>query len=690
MLQAYINNSDTQLSAIRTAMIADADAQLQQALEPMLRAVCPYLTTIIYLDNATAILGHPQTLALDLLLINDRLLGQGSGSELLIQLKSMGISAAILGIAEDNAAASRLKAAGIHEYLDRSRIDIISLDTRIRLATMEAIIEKTLREENNIRDARAAIARISIDDQRYPTLKEKLQQAIEQITSLHEIGALPKGDYALLNSENADYLEIQGVTGFSDYIFNACQRIHIPTSNCLCAQAIRENRDIFSLHSNHNHYHGVQDPKRPAGVDHGHAIMVLRDDAGNPIGVQNLYIRSPFEECDHHRASQETDPHDIPRGVAFLDDCRKEVQVLISRFRAHVELERALKKQGELLQIVMRDHEIIQNMSASVVVFNHDGVIIAVNPAFCASTQHKEADILEDSGSFAETKAQLWQLFLKARAAPDGAYAELIDIRRKDGGIFKANLGMRRIILNHKKDEYICIFTDAAKAIEGLEELAFRDALTGLPNRLLFEDRLKQSHQEAARDLSLMAVYVLDASFLKWYNDVLGGHAAGDAMLREVALRIGHTIRSSDTVARVGGDEFGIILRDLDSELSLERINSDLINALNQPFLYNGAEVPIRAALGLCLFDGSADLTPAEIYSRADTAMYSAKFHGKGPVLMKKRDVTLHEIQHSHSQISRYVEGMQRPEVLQDTNDALRLIVKDELGVTTFVDLRAH
>ncbi|MBF0470857.1 MAG: GGDEF domain-containing protein, partial [Gammaproteobacteria bacterium] len=537
-----------------------------------------------------------------------------------------------------------------------------------------------LREENNIRDARAAIARVSIDDNRYPTLEEKLQKVIEQITSLHEIGALPKGDFAMLDPDDPDYLVIQGVTGFSDYIYSACKRIHIPSSNCLCAQVIRENRDLYSLHSNHNHNHGVQDPKRPTGVDHGHAILVLRNDSGKAIGVQNLYIRSPYEETDPHKASTETEADQIPRGTAFLDDCRREVEVLISRFNARRELEEAHHKQNELLQLVMRDHEIIQNMMAAIVVFDDCGEIISFNPAFCDSIQQSEEAIYGNAVDFTEVREQLHQLFIRAQQAEDGAYVELVNIRRSDGGLFKANLGIRRIRVNDVKDEYICIFTDAAKAIEGLEELAFTDALTGLPNRLLFDERLRQALHESLRDRTGVALFALDASFLKWYNDSLGGHAAGDAMLKEVALRIKSHLRTSDTVARIGGDEFGIILRDIAAPTALEAFNRKILDTLNQPFVYNGIDACIRAGIGVTIFNSEEALSPEELFDRADTAMYVGKFRGKGPQLMKKRDVTLEEIRGSQSHIAFYRSGMQRPEVSIDEQDPSRLRVMDEFG----------
>jgi diguanylate cyclase (GGDEF)-like protein len=162
-----------------------------------------------------------------------------------------------------------------------------------------------------------------------------------------------------------------------------------------------------------------------------------------------------------------------------------------------------------------------------------------------------------------------------------------------------------------------------------LRHQAFHDALTGLANRALFEDRLAHGLAGARRHGRPVAVLFLDLDDFKTINDSLG-HGSGDDLLRAVAIRIAGIVRVTDTAARLGGDEFAILVDVMDDEDEAEEIAERLLGALTPPFVVGGRELRIRASIGVAHSDGSLGVD--ELLRNADTAMYAAKEAGKGRI----------------------------------------------------------
>ena len=154
------------------------------------------------------------------------------------------------------------------------------------------------------------------------------------------------------------------------------------------------------------------------------------------------------------------------------------------------------------------------------------------------------------------------------------------------------------------------------------------DALTGLPNRLLFNDRLDTTIRESARSGNCFAVLFVDLDHFKAVNDNLG-HAAGDQVLREVAKRLGASVRASDTVARYAGDEFTLILRHVVNNNDVQRVAEKIVQAVEEPlFLDDGTELNVTASLGLSFFPDDAG-DALTLLKHADEAMYAAKHRGR-------------------------------------------------------------
>ncbi|NOQ77380.1 MAG: EAL domain-containing protein [Methylococcaceae bacterium] len=276
-------------------------------------------------------------------------------------------------------------------------------------------------------------------------------------------------------------------------------------------------------------------------------------------------------------------------------------------------------------------------------VFNdtHEGIIITdankliidVNPAFCTITGYNTEEVLGQNPSILSSGKQspefyrdmwhnidkhgYWQGEVWNRKKGGELYAELLIISAlKDG--------------NDKVVNYVGLFSDITSSKQHQDELsimAHYDVLTGLPNRTLFIDRFNQAIAHSKRSQSLLAVCFLDLDNFKPVNDNYG-HAVGDQLLIEVAQRIKGNIREADTVSRQGGDEFAILLGDINSYTQCQRTLDRILNSLAQPYLIDGYPHKITASIGVTLYpEDNEDLDT--LLRHADNAMYQAKLKGK-------------------------------------------------------------
>ena len=172
--------------------------------------------------------------------------------------------------------------------------------------------------------------------------------------------------------------------------------------------------------------------------------------------------------------------------------------------------------------------------------------------------------------------------------------------------------------------EHASLALTDARTVEDAIHQAFHDSLTGLPNRLLLIDRLDHALARAARVNTETAVLFIDLDTFKTVNDSLG-HAAGDELLKEAATRLLACVRSSDTAARFGGDEFVVLLEDVDED-RVGRVANRILDAMNEPFRVRNRQVFIGASIGIAVGGDQAD----DLLRNADLALYRAKAKGKG------------------------------------------------------------
>lgn len=168
------------------------------------------------------------------------------------------------------------------------------------------------------------------------------------------------------------------------------------------------------------------------------------------------------------------------------------------------------------------------------------------------------------------------------------------------------------------------------KAIEEqLNYLAYHDQLTDLPNRLLMNSRIEHAITIAKRDKQKLALLVIDLDQFKDVNDSYG-HAIGDELLKQVAVRLSSLLRSADTLTRMGGDEFTLLLEGVTQGEDVARVAIDIIAALSNSWqLSNGVEARISASIGISLFPEHGD-NASELFQHADAALYQAKASGRG------------------------------------------------------------
>ncbi len=189
-------------------------------------------------------------------------------------------------------------------------------------------------------------------------------------------------------------------------------------------------------------------------------------------------------------------------------------------------------------------------------------------------------------------------------------------------------------ILRRQVETLELVVTTRTEGLEAanrqLRHLATHDALTGLPNRTLLEDRLSQAIARSDRDQQPFAVMLLDLDRFKLVNDSFG-HRAGDDLLKEVARRLSAVMRSADTVARIGGDEFVVILSDTADQSEIDVIVKRVVNALEPPVVIADVAIHASPSIGLALYprDGS---NAESVVAHADAAMYCAKQRGRGNV----------------------------------------------------------
>lgn len=304
------------------------------------------------------------------------------------------------------------------------------------------------------------------------------------------------------------------------------------------------------------------------------------------------------------------------------------------------------RKAQEHLQLAA---SVFENAAEGIVIADADNTILATNRAFSEITGYTADEVIGKKPSLLKSNQhdiafyqQMWQALNE-----EGKWRGEIWNRRCNGDVYPEILSISVV-----KDElgrlthYVAVFTDIAEQKRSEEQLDFLthyDALTELPNRILFNDRLIHGIHRMARDHSKLAVFFIDLDRFKAVNDTLG-HPLGDQLLQMIARQLEQIVRVCDTLARLGGDKFILLIEDISGIQDTVLIAQKLLNFFAQPFVLAGYELYLSASIGISVYptDGNES---HELIKNAEAAMYQAKARSRNTYHYYAKEMTTYAIE---------------------------------------------
>ena len=314
----------------------------------------------------------------------------------------------------------------------------------------------------------------------------------------------------------------------------------------------------------------------------------------------------------------------------------------LSESNADLQKEIAERKRTE--KALSQAAAVFENTTEGAMVTDTKHRIVAVNKAFTEITGYEQDDVVNKTPQVLRSGKhdKTFYAAISDSIIKTGRWRGEVWSRRKNGEIFPVWLNMSTVIDDRGQvTNYVSVFSDITPIKESqaqLELLAHHDALTGLPNRLLFHARLEHALEHARREGGLIAILCFDLDHFKNINDSLG-HPAGDRLLQVVTERLLSSVREEDTVARLGGDEFTVLLEGLQESKDAGVIAKKALNVLAEPFELDGHETYVSGSVGISLFpDDGKDVTT--LLKNADSALYRAKEHGRNNFQFYTKDLT--------------------------------------------------
>lgn len=388
-------------------------------------------------------------------------------------------------------------------------------------------------------------------------------------------------------------------------------------------------------------------------------LICTADDVRFVNKASRRLCNSPDLELKGREFAALVAPHDVPRVGALIKEVlsgTRQSGVIEAQLRACdgrlVEAEIVVlaidNNGGRAAEVVIHDlaarHEadhyrimaatVFNGSAEAMIVTDAETRVCMVNAAFTDITGYQPEEVIGrtphmlSSGKHPpEFFAEMWRTLLES-----GRWRGDIWNRRKNGEVYVQRLSIS-VIRGHdgKVVNYIGVFSDVTQQRQkedSVRHKAFHDALTGLPNRALLEDRLQQAMVQACRREGGLAVLFVDLDEFKPVNDRYG-HRAGDEVLRYVARTLKACVREVDTVARIGGDEFVVVLTDVTEGTGVESIARLILDSLKQPLILDAATVSVSGSIGIAMFPGNGG-DSACLLANADAAMYEAKRGGRG------------------------------------------------------------
>lgn len=385
--------------------------------------------------------------------------------------------------------------------------------------------------------------------------------------------------------------------------------------------------------------------------------MFLEDNLARVVAIADVNPDAPgIQLAKHHGIPTYTDAaeavracQDYPECIVFNlshdDSVSEEVGKVFGNKRVASGLEvklfwqmvtnlKQIKEELEKSQNQLR--AIIHNVMDGIIMINDSGEIRGFNPAAEQIFGYSQNEVMGKNVSMlmpephrSEHDTHINRYLSTGNCRVIGIRGREVTAGRKNGELFPMELSVSEMVLGGQR-YFIGIFrdiTERKRAEQKIAHLAHFDYLTDLPNRARFLDNLEHSVSLAKRNHYKVAILFFDLDGFKQINDTLG-HAGGDLLLQAVATRLKETIRASDTVARVGGDEFIFVLNNIGSNENTMLMANKVIDVLAEPFDIKGRQCRVGASIGISIYPDDSEETDTLI-KQADDAMYLAKQSGR-------------------------------------------------------------
>lgn len=412
--------------------------------------------------------------------------------------------------------------------------------------------------------------------------------------------------------------------GFRDALWASNQRywdFHVPTARLRYLVARHDQRG-----ADHDFSSEQADP----------AAVIHPDDLPVVVDRMHRYVAGETSEFSSEHRVRADSPAGSRGGWVWIRARGRAVQhhadgsvLRVAGTSLDIDRNRAVERENRIAS------EVLRSMNEAVAVLDEHFRFLSVNPAFTRITGYTAEEV---TGRGAEILDSLQHEPERGRGvregvAREGRWSGELWLRHGSGEEFLCAIEAATVSGTAPRGErmYVVMLSDITlqkRAEEELRYLANFDSLTNLPNRSLLAERLSRAIVRARREGSRVAVLFLDLDRFKDINDSLG-HATGDRILRAVAERLQQTVGHGQTVARLAGDEFTVILEDLAAAEDGERVAREIIMAFEAPLQpQEGQEVSVSPSIGISVYPDHAQV-PTELLKRADAAMYQAKAAGR-------------------------------------------------------------
>ncbi len=399
------------------------------------------------------------------------------------------------------------------------------------------------------------------------------------------------------------------------------------------AQLDRELRYRYVNPTLAHHLHAV-----PEQLTDTHWRAALPPQWQQPVGAHlHETLEGKRTEFEFEYGGEEGDPRHANAIMVPERADNGAIEGVLAIFTDQTERERARRQLAESVREVS-ELKAALDAHAIVAVTDANGVITRVNDKFCIISKYRRSELLGSTHRIINSGHHPASFFdnLWKTISSGMVWTGEICNRAKDGSLYWVYTTIVPFVGEEGIPvQYISIradITERKRAEQEAQHMALYDALTGLPNRRLMGDRLRDAISASQRSGQHGALLLLDLDNFKQINDTLG-HDQGDALLQQVGDRLLFSVRQADTVARMGGDEFVIVLSDLgkgvrESALGVEAVSEKIRTELAAPFQLDGLTVNVTGSLGAVLFRGQ-DEREDKLLKRADMALYRAKAQGR-------------------------------------------------------------